>query len=62
MSKTFIVNVREVHVQMVQIEADSAEEASNKVEGGEGVYPDDKLEYSHTLDKSTWTVDEVVPK
>jgi hypothetical protein len=56
---TFIVSVREVHVQQVKIDAASEDEAKNKVADGEGEYLDDKLEYSHTLDKALWTVDQV---
>ena len=53
----YIVNVREVHIQMVEIEAATEEEALDKVRGGEGNYID-PLEYSHTLDSDHWTVDE----
>lgn len=52
----YIVNVREVHVSMMEIEAESEEEAIKEVArgGGEEV----ALEYSHTLETDYWTVDE----
>ena len=52
------VKVREVHVQDVIVTADSPEEATAKVQEGEGLYVDNSLEYSHTLDPDTWTVEE----
>lgn len=58
MSETYIVSVREVHVQQVKVEAASEDEAKTKVVEGEGEYLDDKLEYSHTLDKDLWTVEQ----
>lgn len=54
----FIVNIREVHTQMVEVEAEDKKDAKIKVAQGEGTYLDNTLEYSHTLNKSTWTVDE----
>ena len=57
--REFIVNVREVHIQMVRIGAKDKEEAKEKVVAGEGDYLDDTLEYSHTLDSDYWTVEEV---
>lgn len=59
----FYVNVREVHIQPVRVEADTKYEAVDKVKNGEvcdSAYDNGLLEYSHTLDTSTWTVDEVM--
>jgi hypothetical protein len=56
MSKEYIVSVREVHIQEVLIEADSPEQAIEKVVKGEGENLDG--EYSHTLDSDLWTVEE----
>ena len=42
----------------VEIEAGSEEEAIKLVSKGEGVFLDNSLEYSHTLDPDTWTVEE----
>ncbi len=56
--KTFIVGVREVHVQSVRVAAKDADEAKDKVRKGEGDYLDDGLEYSHTLDSELWTAEE----
>jgi len=55
----FIVNVREVHVQGVEIKAKNKKEAITKVENGEGEYLNNHLDYSHTLEIDTWTVDKI---
>jgi len=55
----FIVSIREVHIQAVEIEADTKEEAVEKVKEGEGEYLEDGLDYSHTLDSEFWTVEEL---
>ena len=57
--KSFIVEVREVHIQPVGIRADTPEKAKEKVADGEGDYDYSSLEYSHTLDPETWTVTEM---
>jgi hypothetical protein len=54
--ETFIVFVREVHIQPVTIEADTPEDAIQRVADGQGHADYDMLEYSHTLDPETWTV------
>lgn len=57
--KTYIVEVPEVHYQKVRVNADSPEQARQKVSDGEGDYLNNALEYSHTLDNlETWNVDE----
>lgn len=50
----FVVLVKEVHTSHMEIDADSKEEAIEKVAGGEGgeIYE----EYSHTLDTDQWEV------
>jgi hypothetical protein len=53
---TFIVSVREVHVQDVKVSADSEDDAKDKVEEGEGEYLDNTLTYSHSLEPETWGV------
>lgn len=50
----FTVEVREVHISHVQVEAETREEAVANVKGGEG--DELNLEYSNTLDKETWAV------
>lgn len=55
----YIVGVREVWVQPVEIEADSDSEAKHRVWRGEGNRIDSEFEYSHCLDSSLWTVEEV---
>ena len=57
--KSYRVCVREVWVQFVDVIALNKEEAKNKVVCGEGHWVDNALEYSHALDKDTWTVDEI---
>lgn len=53
----YIINVREVWVQMISIEANSKEEALDLVCQGKGEEIDDTLEFSHLMDKEYWTVD-----
>lgn len=59
MSKKYIVGVREVHVQYVSVEADSIEEAIAKAEDGCEGDETLQLEYSHTMDSDSWSVEEV---
>lgn len=54
----FVVNVREVWIQQVAVEAKDKGEAIALVLEGEGDYLDNQLEYSDTRDESEWTVDE----
>lgn len=54
--KTYFVGVREVHVALHKVEAESAEEARRIVEIGRTNFVD--LEYSHTLSPDLWTVEE----
>lgn len=57
--KSFIVSVREVHIQPYQVLAETPEEAIELVENCEGDILDANFEFSHTLDSDTWTVEEV---
>lgn len=56
----YIVTIPEVHVLEVPVEADSAEEAQNKVSEWLSTcndnIPYDHLEYSHTEDVCEWNV------
>ncbi len=52
--KTYRVLVREVHISHMEVRADDPDDAIFQVEGGAG--EEKHLEYSHTLDSSTWTV------
>lgn len=56
--KKYIVNIREVHLQPIEIEAESPEEAIRLVQDGDGEGDYTNGEYSHTLDSDTWTVEE----
>ncbi|MGA2496819.1 MAG: hypothetical protein ABSH20_03715 [Tepidisphaeraceae bacterium] len=53
----FIVNVREVHVQPVAVDARSPQDAIDRVRQGAGDYDQYPGEYSHTLNTDTWTVE-----
>jgi len=51
----YIVYVREVWTQPVEVEANSAGEAKEKIYRGEGVVIEDRLGFSDYLDSSSWT-------
>jgi hypothetical protein len=53
------VQVREVHVQHIVVEADSPEEAVDMVRDGDGDHA--AIEYSHTLGPDSWTVESIRP-
>lgn len=53
MSK-FNVLVREVHVSIMEVEAETYEEAINNASSGEELI----CEYSHTLHTDTWSVED----
>ena len=53
----FQIQVREVHVSTMELEADSKEHAIHLVGEGEG--EEVSLEYSNTLGPETWTAEEV---
>jgi len=55
--KKYYVLVSEVHVSTMEIEAETPEEALEKVAEGEG----DEIicEYSYTLEPDSWKVEEV---
>lgn len=58
----YIVNTREVWIQSIEVEAESAFEAKEKVRfiGYDvGVTLESGFEYSHVLDSDCWTVEEV---
>jgi hypothetical protein len=56
--KKYDVGIREVHVNTIRVEANNAKEARERAEG-EAQCGELNLEYSHTLDSSLWTVEEV---
>lgn len=53
----FIVMVREVHVQMVEVEASSEIDAIERVNNQEGTDVPNGQEFSHRLNPTTWTVE-----
>lgn len=56
MKKVFYVTVKEIHDSIHEVEATSKEEAILLVKDGAGT--EVNLEYNHTLDPETWSVDE----
>ena len=54
----YIVLVREVHISHREVEANNEEEAKSKVYHGQPATEETYLEYSHTLDRWYWTVEE----
>ena len=52
----YYIGIREVHVSTVFVEADSEEEALDNAANGEG--EEVVLEYSHTMDREHFTVEE----
>lgn len=56
--RPFIVEVREVHIQKYEVSARTADEAMACIENGEGEIVEGSLEYSHMLDKDTWSAAE----
>jgi len=56
--KTFIVMVREVHIQPVRVEAASKGMAMVRVAAGNGEILPGRLTFSHACKADTWTVEE----
>ena len=59
MKKTFIVGVREMHVRHFRVEAENEDEAKELVnELAPEVTDLEYEEYSHQMDRDTWSVEE----
>ena len=59
MKKTFMVGVREVHARYFRVEAENEEEAKDLVDRRAPEVTDLSFcEYSHELDRDTWSVEE----
>jgi hypothetical protein len=56
--RKYLVGVREVHIQTIEILATSEKEAIRKVAEGNDNQEEISLDYSHTLDEAAWTVEE----
>ena len=56
--KKYIVSMREVWIQMYSAEAESKEEALDIVAEGGGDLIEGAFEFSHSLGKDTWNVEE----
>ena len=63
MKKTYIIGVREVHVRHYRVQASNESEAIQLVNDLDASVEDIAFEeYSHTLDRDTWSVEEVPEK
>ena len=63
MKKKYLVGVREVHVRFYSVQADSEENAKELVSKQDpSVVDEEFLEYSHELDRDTWSVEEIPHK
>lgn len=51
----YYIGIREVHVSHRLVQAENANQAVELA----GDTPEEFLEYSHTLDKETWTTEEI---
>lgn len=56
--KRYLVIKREVWVQSVSVEAESEQDAIQKVRRGNGDVVNDTLEYSHDMSENNWTAEE----
>ena len=57
MTKKYVVNVHELWIQEVIVEAETPEEARSKVASGEGDYMNGGIELSHVLDnREEWVI------
>ena len=60
MKKTYIVGAREVHVRHYRVQAENESEAIKLVNDLDSSVEDIGFEeYSHTLDRDTWSEEEV---
>ena len=63
MKKTYLVGVREVHVRHYSVQAENEEEAKDLVyRQAEAAVDMSFEEYSHCLDRETWSVEKVPDK
>ena len=63
MKKTYLVGVREVHARHYSVQAENVEEAKDLVyQQAESVVDMSFEEYSHCLDRETWSVEEIPAK
>ena len=60
MKKTYLIGVREIHVRHYRVQASNENEAKELVNNLDASVEDIGFEeYSHTLDRDTWSVEEV---
>lgn len=53
----YMVGVKEMHIQYIEVEAQDMDDAVEKARQGDGT--EKEIEYSCTLDSDDWTVNEV---
>jgi len=58
MMPKYYVLVKEVHDSYREVEADSPEEAIEKVAAGDLDFKEERMEYSYTLDSEEWSTEE----
>lgn len=58
--KTYLVGIREVHVRHMRVRATSINDAIVQAEAGECTC--DLFEFSHVMDKDSWSVEEIPPR
>ena len=59
MKKSYTVGVREVHIRLYAVKAENEEDAKDLVSRRAPCVTDlEDLEYSHELDRDTWSVEE----
>lgn len=56
--KKYSVGIREIHVNTIEVEAETPKEAQERAEA-EAQSGTINLEYSHTMDRQYWSVDEI---
>ncbi len=56
--RKYLVGIQEIHVRTVEVEAESAREARSMA-GNAPPGDEINVEYSHTLNENTWTVEGV---
>jgi hypothetical protein len=63
MKKHYLVGVREIHVRFYTVESENEDQAKELVDRRTPEATDmEELEYSHELDRDTWSVEEVPDK
>jgi len=61
MSHTYIVAIREVHINLVEVTSEGplSEEDAKEIAAQHSCSDSLDIEFSHTMDNDTWTVEEI---